>query len=58
MIWAILALLGIPLWLIAFFLFILIRSRSAVKNIPGSFACRVRAASDDVGGRPVPALRR
>jgi hypothetical protein len=50
MIWAILALLGIPLWLIAIFLFILLRSRSAVKKIPGSFACRVRAPCDEVGG--------
>jgi hypothetical protein len=50
MIWAALALLGIPLWFIAILLFILVRSRSAVQQIPGSFPCKARAASGDVSG--------
>jgi hypothetical protein len=50
MTWAILAALGIPLWLLAVFLFLLIRSRSAVKKIPGSFACKARSVSGEVAG--------
>ena len=45
-----LAVLGIPLWLLAIFLFLLLRGRSAVKKIPGSFACKARSVSGDVGG--------
>lgn len=50
MIWAALALLGIPLWFIAIFLFVLLRGRSAVKAIPGSFACKARAMTAGAGG--------
>ncbi len=50
MIWALLAILGVPLWLLALFLFLLLRGRSAVKKIPGSFACKTRSISGDVGG--------
>jgi hypothetical protein len=45
-----LAVLGIPPWLLAIFLFLLLRGRSAVKKIPGSFACKARSISGDVGG--------
>jgi hypothetical protein len=50
MIWAILAILGVPLWLIAIFLFVLLRSRSKVNRIPQSFPCKARAASGGVSG--------
>jgi hypothetical protein len=50
LIWAALAMLGIPLWFIAIFLFILIRGRAGVKKIPGSFACKARAMSGEAGG--------
>lgn len=40
MIWAILILLGIPLWLIVIALINLIRARSQVKHLPGSFEAR------------------
>jgi hypothetical protein len=50
MIWAILAILGVPLWLIAIFLFVLLRSRSKVNKIPQSFPCKARAASGGVSG--------
>lgn len=45
-----LAILGIPPWLLAVFLFVLLRGRSAVKKVPGSFACKARSVSGDVGG--------
>jgi hypothetical protein len=50
MIWAILAILGVPLWLIAIFLFVLLRSRSKVNKIPQSFPCKARAASGGASG--------
>jgi hypothetical protein len=45
MIWAVLALIGVPLWLIALAIIILIRVRSRVRSIPGSVRCKVRSAS-------------
>jgi len=51
MIWAILVFLGIPLWLIAMALFILLRTRSKVGSIPGSVHCKVRSSA------PIPGLR-
>ena len=52
MIWAALAFLGIPLWLIAIALFILLRGRSAIRATPGSFTCKARATSGDAAGLP------
>lgn len=50
MIWAILVFLGIPLWLIALALFMLIRTRSKIGSIPGSVHCKVRTSA------PIPGL--
>jgi hypothetical protein len=50
MIWAILVFLGIPVWLIALALFILIRTRSKIGSIPGSVRCKVRSSA------PIPGL--
>jgi hypothetical protein len=43
MIWALLAIIGVPLWLIAILLFLLFRQRSSVRDAPGAVACKVRA---------------
>jgi hypothetical protein len=50
MIWAILVFLGIPLWLIALALFMLIRTRSRIGSIPGSVRCKVRSSA------PIPGM--
>lgn len=42
MIIALAAYLGIPLWLIAFFLWRLLRNRTTVRSREGSFQCRAR----------------
>lgn len=42
MVWALLIFLGIPLWLIATALVLLLRGRSKVRAIRGSFDCKVR----------------
>jgi hypothetical protein len=42
MIWAILAILGVPLWLIAIVLYSLLRVRSSVRKAPGSIPCKIR----------------
>ena len=52
MIWAILIILGIPLWLIAIALIGLLRGRSRVKALPGSFDCKVRLVAPDDAGPP------
>jgi len=46
MIWAVLIVLGIPLWLIGVALISLLRARAKVTHIPGSFACKVRPAAE------------
>ena len=50
MIWAILIFLGIPLWLIATILFMLVRTRTKVRHIPGSVQCKVRGVSAGIPG--------
>jgi hypothetical protein len=49
-IWAILALLGIPLWLLIVLLAVLLRTRSKIRKVPGSFEFKVRVPP---GGQPV-----
>jgi hypothetical protein len=44
MIWAILALLGVPLWLCAIAILVLILRNRQLRNRPGSLPARVRAA--------------
>lgn len=47
MIVALAAYLGIPLWLIAFFLWRLLRNRAAVRSRTDGFACRARLTGTD-----------
>lgn len=47
----ILTILGVPLWLIAVYLFMLIRARSKVVRVPGSVRCKVRTSA------PIPGLQ-
>jgi hypothetical protein len=44
MIWILLAALGVPLWLIAGGIILLLRSRRQLRHTEGVFACRVRPA--------------
>ena len=47
---AVLVILGVPLWLVAILLFLLLRRRKEIKDIPGSVACLPRVASGGVEG--------
>lgn len=42
MIWATLALLGIPIWFIAVVLIAAFKNRNAVRSNPNEFACRLK----------------
>ena len=50
MIWAILIFIGIPLWLVATLLFMLVRTRTKVQHIPGSVQCKVRGVTAGIPG--------
>ena len=50
MIWAILAALGVPLWLIALALVGLFFKRRRVAKHPDTFACKARVASGEITG--------
>jgi hypothetical protein len=50
MIWAVLALLGVPIWLIAGMLGVAFWSRRRFKRAPGVFRCKLRATSGDAPG--------
>lgn len=50
MIWAFLALIGIPLWLVAGGLFWTLWHRRSVVHTADVFACKARASSGDVAG--------
>lgn len=47
MIVALAAYLGVPLWLIAFFLWRMVRNRTTVRGIEQGFACRARLTGAD-----------
>jgi hypothetical protein len=50
MIWALLAIIGVPLWLIALAIVLLLRARVKVRSIPGSVRCKVRSTTPGVPG--------
>ena len=50
MIWAILIFIGIPLWLIAAILFMLVRTRTEVRRVPGSVQRTVRGVTEETPG--------
>ena len=50
MIIGILAIVGVPLWLIAIVVIALLRARSKARGIPGSFLCKLRVVSGEVAG--------
>jgi hypothetical protein len=50
MIWALLALLGVPIWLIVGMLTTAVWSRRRFRRAPGVFRCKLRTASGDVPG--------
>jgi hypothetical protein len=50
MIWAILIFIGIPLWLVATLLFMLVRTHTKVQHIPGSVQCKVRGVTAGIPG--------
>ncbi|WP_455400417.1 hypothetical protein [Rhodococcus sp. 2H158] len=50
MIWLILAFLGIPLWLCAAALVVLLRGRSRITHLPEGFSCKSRAVSGELPG--------
>ena len=50
MIWVILVVLGIPLWLIAIALILLLRGRHQLKGIHGAVLCKPRVVSGELPG--------
>ena len=50
MIWAVLAALGVPLWVIALALLALLWKRRRVAKLPEIFRCKVRVASGEIAG--------
>jgi len=50
MIWAVLLLLGIPLWLIAVALVLLLHGRRQVRGLPGAVRCKPRLVSGELPG--------
>lgn len=50
MIWLILAFLGIPLWLCAAALVVLLRGRSRITHLPEGCSCKSRAVSGELPG--------
>ena len=47
MVWALLAILGVPIWLIVGALAVLLFNRRRVKRLPGAFACKLRPLNAD-----------
>jgi hypothetical protein len=53
MVWALLAILGVPIWLIVGALAVLLFNRRRIKRLPGTFACKLRPLNADAspGGK-------